>query len=190
VARRDAAAGSARGGEVIPALRPDRARLITGAGSLAALGAVAAYAAFGGSAFAGLGDIAGGAGGLVLVIGIVFRLPIAIPWAVVLAAVDYAVGRTRHSTVDGWAAAVGGALLLSAELAWWSIDHDRRVVWERRLVVRRSAAIATLVTVSVLVGFVLVGAAAISAGAGLLLTAVGVAAAVAAVGTILRLARA
>jgi hypothetical protein len=136
-----------------------------------------------------LGDAAGAAAGLALLAGLVFRLPVFIPWAVALIATDYVVGRAHTSSVDGFAAVVGGTLLLAAELAAWSIDHDRRVRWERRLVARHAATIAVLVAVSLLVGFILVATAAISTGAGLLLTAVGVAAAVAAVGTIARLVR-
>jgi hypothetical protein len=125
----------------------------------------------------------------VLLAGLVLRFPLAIPWAIAFAAADYVTGRAEHAAVDGWAAAVGAALLLSAELATWSIDHDRRIPTERQLVARRAAIVASLVVVSFLVAFVLVGAAAVSASSDLLLTTVGVAAAVAAVGVILRLAR-
>ena len=124
-----------------------------------------------------------------LLAGLVFRFPLAIPWAVVLSVTDYMTGRAHGHRVDGWAPAIGGALLLAAELAAWSIDHDRRLVSELSVVVRRAATVATLVAVAVLVGFVLVGASGVSGGTDLVVTAVGVAAAVAAVGVVQRLVR-
>ncbi|HEX7097179.1 MAG TPA: hypothetical protein VF183_14940, partial [Acidimicrobiales bacterium] len=89
----------------------------------------------------------------------------------------------------GWAAVVGGALLLAAELAAWSLAGDRRIHEERPVVIRQSLTVVALVVSATLVSFVLVGAAAVSATAGLLLTAVGVVAAVCAVAVILRLVR-
>lgn len=115
------------------------------------------------------------------------RLPVAVPWAVLFAGAGYVVARAQHSVVDGWAAVVGAALLLAAELAAWSIASDRRIHEERELVLRRSLTIAALVVTAGVVSFVLVGAAAVSAAAGLLLTAIGVAAAVASVAVVLRL---
>jgi hypothetical protein len=108
---------------------------------------------------------------------------------VFLVGAGYLVGRERHSVADGWAAIVGAALLLAAELAFWSVDHDARIHEDRALVVRQSLVLGGLVAASALIGFVLVGAASISASTGLLLTAVGVAAAVASVGVVLRLLR-
>jgi len=119
----------------------------------------------------------------------VLRFPLAIPWAIGLSAAGYVVGREQHPTVDGWSPAIGAGLLLAAELAAWSIDHDRRIVSERALVLRDAARLAVLVAAAGLLGFVLVGAAAVSSAAGLLLTAIGVVAAVSAVGVILRLAQ-
>jgi len=112
-----------------------------------------------------------------------------VPWAIGFAGVGYVVGREHHRVVDGWAAVGGAALLLSAELAAWSIAHDRRIREERPVVVRQAVTLALLVAGSALVSFVLVGAAAVSASAGLALTAVGVAAAVGAVSVVLRLLR-
>lgn len=116
-------------------------------------------------------------------------MPLAIPWALLFAAAGYVVEREHHAAADGWAAAVGAALLLTAELAAWSVAHDRRIRSERALVVRRAGLLATLVAASGLVGFVLVGAAAVSGSAGLVVVGLGVAAAIAATGVILRLAR-
>ncbi len=102
----------------------------------------------------------------------------------------YLVGREGSSIVDGGAAIVGAVLLLAAELASWSIEHDTRIHTEPRLVTRRAATVALLVTGALLVNFLLLGAAAVSASAGLVLAVAGVAAAVAAVAIVLRMVRA
>ncbi len=153
------------------------------------LAAVAAYAFSGGDAVASAGGAVAGVGTLVLAAGVLVRFPVAVPWAVLLAGAGYVVARAHHSIVDGWAAVVGAALLLAAELAAWSIGTDRRIHEERALVLRQALTIAALVLTGGVVSFVLVGASAVSATAGLLLTGIGVAAAVGAVAVVLRLVR-
>jgi hypothetical protein len=154
-----------------------------------ALAGVTAYAFSGGDTVASAGGAVAGVGVVALVAGVVLRLPFAIPWAVLLAGSGYVVARVHHSVADGWAAVVGAALLLAAELAIWSIASDARIHEERAVVVRQSSTVAALVIGAALVSFLLVGAAAVSATAGLLLTGLGVAAAVGAVTVILRLVR-
>jgi hypothetical protein len=154
-----------------------------------ALAAVTAYAFSGGDTVASAGGAVAGVGTVALAAGLLLRFPVAIPWAVMLAGSGYVLARTHHSVVDGWAAVVGGALLLAAELAAWSLAGDRRIHEERPVVIRQSLTVVALVVSATLVSFVLVGAAAVSATAGLLLTAVGVVAAVCAVAVILRLVR-
>lgn len=153
------------------------------------LAGVTGYAFSGGDTVASAGGALAGLGTLALTLGLLLRFPAAVPWAVLFAGAGYVVARAHDSVVDGWAAVVGAALLLAAELAAWSIASDRRIREERALVLRQSLTIAGLVLAAGLVSFVLVGAAAVSATAGLLLTAIGVAAAVAAVGVVLRLVR-
>jgi hypothetical protein len=101
----------------------------------------------------------------------------------------YVLARAGNSVVDGWAAAIGVLLLLAAELASWSIEHDARIAAERSLVIRRCATLTMLVAAALLVNFMLLATAGISASSGVLLAAVGVAAAVAAVAVVLRLLR-
>jgi len=120
----------------------------------------------------------------------VLRWPSTVAWAVLAAGVAYVVGREGRPLVDGWAAVVGAALLVAAELASWSIEHDARIRTQRTLVLRRAATLSALVLAALVVDFLLLGTAAIAASAGVLLAAVGVAAAVAAVATVLRLVRA
>jgi hypothetical protein len=127
---------------------------------------------------------------LVLVFGLARRRPVAIPWSVLLTAAAYLIGREGNPVVDGGAAIVGALLLLSAELATWSIGDDARIETERRLVLWRAGVIGALVIGALLVDFVLLGAAAVSASAGVVVAAAGVVAAVAAVAIVLRLVRA
>lgn len=132
-----------------------------------------------------------GAVGLgLLALGLVLRWPTTIPWSVLLVGGGYLLSRAGNSVVDGWAAAIGVLLLLAAELASWSIEHDARIAAERSLVLRRIATLIALVAAALLVNFLLLATAGISASSGVLLAAVGVAAAVAAVAVVLRLLRA
>jgi hypothetical protein len=153
------------------------------------LAGVTSYALSGADTVGFAGGAVAGVGAVALVAGIVLRFPFAIPWAVLLAGSGYVVARVHHSVADGWAALVGAALLLAAELAAWSIASDGRIREERAVVFRQSAAVAALVAGAALVSFLLVGAAAVSATAGLVLTGLGVAASVGAVAVILRLVR-
>ena len=127
---------------------------------------------------------------VVLLAGLLRRRSLAIPWSVLLTAAAYVIGREGSSVVDGGAAIVGALLLLSAELATWSIEHDARIEPEPRLVAWRAGVIGALVTSALLVNFLLLGAAAVSASTGLVVAAAGVVAAVAAVAIVLRLLRA
>jgi hypothetical protein len=129
------------------------------------------------------------AGLAALVAGIVLRRPAAVPWAVVVLGIAYVLARAGHTTVDGWSAAVGTALLLAAELATWSIDHDPRIHEEAAVLRRRIGILAALAAAALLLDVLLVASAAVAAPAGLLLAAAGVAAAVAAVALVLRLVR-
>jgi hypothetical protein len=108
---------------------------------------------------------------------------------VVFAGGGYLLAREGSGAVDGWAALIGVLLLLAAELASWSIEHDRRIEAEPSLVLRRSATMAGLVAAALLVNFMLLGTAGLSAPAGILLATAGVAAAVAAVAIVVRLLR-
>jgi archaellum biogenesis protein FlaJ (TadC family) len=127
---------------------------------------------------------------VLLALGLVLRWPMTIPWAVLLVGGGYLVAREGNAAVDGWAAVIGVLLLLSAELASWSMEHDGRIKSERALVLRRALTLGVLVAAALLVNFLLLATAGVSASAGVLLAAVGVAAAVGAVAVVLRLLRA
>lgn len=126
---------------------------------------------------------------MVLLLGLALRRPTAIPWAVLLTAAAYVVGREGSGAVDGGAAVVGALLLLSAELASWSIEHDARIAAEPRLTVHRTLVTGALVASALLIGFMLLGTAAVTTSAGLVVAVAGVAAAVSSVAIVLRLVR-
>src|SRR5205085_2396302 len=174
-------------GAGIQALRPARARLITGVGALLTLGGACLYAAATAGRFAPVAIVSGSLAVALLALGIVLRWPSMIPWTIVLAGAGYLAAREGKSLVDGWAAVEGVTLLLAAELASWSIEHDERIRSEPALALRRTATLAALCVGALLVNVMLLGTAGVAASAGVLVAAVGVAAAVTAVGVVLRL---
>lgn len=131
----------------------------------------------------------GGLGVGLLAVAIALRWPTVVPTAIFVTGGGYIAGRADRHVVDGWAAVVGVLLLLAAELALWSIDHDTRIHTERALTARRITTLAVLAGAALLMNFLLLGTAAISASASVLLAAVGVAAAVGALVVVLRLTR-
>ena len=112
------------------------------------------------------------------------------PWGIAAAAAGYVTTRSGRHVVDGWAAVVGAALLLAAELAFWSAGEDARIHVERAVVLRRAAATGALVLTALLAGFLLLAAAAVSSASGVAVATAGVAAAIGAVALALRLLRA
>jgi hypothetical protein len=156
---------------------------------VAALGSTIVYIAAAGGKLANVGAAVAAAGLGLLVVGLVLRWPTTIPWSVLLVGGGYLLARAGNSVVDGWAAAIGVLLLLAAELASWSIDHDARIAAEAALVRRRIATLGALVMAALLINFMLLAAAGVSAASGVVLAAVGVAAAVTAVAVVLRLLR-
>jgi hypothetical protein len=190
MAHRHPVASGPRGGERIPPKRASRARLITAAGAFAALAIAGLYAvahasgrteAVGPLAVAGCG---------VLLLGLALRRATAIPWAVLLTAAGYVTGREGSGGVDGGAAIVGALLLLAAELASWSVDDDRRIAMEPALTAHRVLVTAGVVASGLLIGFLLLGTAAVTTSTGLVVAVAGVAAAVTSVAIVLRLVRA
>lgn len=156
---------------------------------MTALGGSVGYVAASGGRLATAGAAVGCAALALLLLGLAMRWPATIPWSVLLAGGGYLLAREGNPVVDGWAAAVGVLLLLAAELASWSIEHDARIAAEASFVLRRVVTLALLVAAALLVNFMLLATAGVSASSGVLLAAVGVAAAVAAVAVVLRLLR-
>jgi hypothetical protein len=130
-----------------------------------------------------------GVGIALLVLAILVRGQALIPWSVLAIAVGYLIGRVPHSTVDSWSAAVGVLLLVAAELAAWSIEHDARFHAEGPVVLRRTVTLASLALAAAVLDVAALGASGLSGGTGVIVAALGVAAAVGAIGLIARLAR-
>jgi hypothetical protein len=145
--------------------------------------AVAAYGAVhaGRSGIAVLG--AGVAGVALLAGGIASASAAPLPAGVFLLGVEYAVALlVRGGEVDALAPVAASCLFATAELAYLAVEREARS-YERALVVRRLTTIGVATLVAGGVGGVVVTASDVSLGGGVLLEAVGVASAVAAVGT-------
>ncbi len=163
--------------------------MITGLLALVALGSTVGYATATGGRLAPVSLGVGALGGGLLAVALALRWPTLVPTAIFVTAGGYVAGRAGKDVVDGWAAVVGVLLLLAAELALWSIEHDTRIHTERSLTVRRITTLAILAAAALLMNFLLLGTAAISASASVLLAAAGVLAAVGALVVVLRLTR-
>jgi hypothetical protein len=151
------------------------------------MGAAGGLAASGGGRLVAISQGGAAAAMVVLLVALVFRFQSAAPWGVGILAGTYLAGRTGHATVDGRAAIVGVLLLLSVELASWSVDVDARIKAERALIVRRTATLLGLCLVALVANFMLLATSAVSASSGAALATVGTAAAVAAVAIVVRL---
>jgi hypothetical protein len=92
--------------------------------------------------------------------------------------------------LDGAAPLVGCALLLVAELAYWSVELAGAGRQERPVLLRRLAALLGLAAAALVLGSAVLAAAALPLGGGLAWDVVGVAAAAAALALIARLAAA
>jgi hypothetical protein len=119
-----------------------------------------------------------------LALALALRRPGAVPWTVLALGVLYA--STLRGALDGWSIAVAVGLLLAAELAYWSIEDERRLRVERTVTLRRAAGIAGLAGATLAAGFLVLAAAGLRVRTGLPLTAAG---AVAAAGLLLLVAR-
>jgi hypothetical protein len=147
------------------------------------------YSIASGGTYQIVAEVTGGFALVTLALAIVMRWPSLVAWTILAAGVGYLAGRHGNDVVDGWATVIGVLLLLAAELAFWSIDHNARIRSERSLSIRRIVTLAALCGAALFVNFLLLATAAVSASSGVILAAVGVAAAVAAVSMVLRLAR-
>jgi hypothetical protein len=151
---------------------------------------VGAYAVALGGRFGAASELLAAVGAAGLVIGLLLRWSAMVPWAIVALGSAYVIGRSGHETVDGWAAVVGTGLLVTAELASWSIEHDSRIHEERSVQRARMAATTAVAAGALLLDVLVLAAAAVSGASGLLLAVVGVAAAVASVAVVFRLVHA
>jgi hypothetical protein len=118
--------------------------------------------------------------------------PVIVAWALALLGAGYALALAlgpERATVDAAAPLVAGALLVVAELAYWSLELRDPGSWEGALLTRRLAALGALALVSLALGSTVVVATAAELRGGLGLDLVGVAAAVATLAVLAALAR-
>jgi hypothetical protein len=100
-------------------------------------------------------------------------------WALALGGVVYAIALVVHGThVDEAAPLVGAGLLVSGELATWSLDERRPIARARGLLAARAVGVAILALAGLAAAALVVSLSAASAGNGLVWTLFGSAAAV------------
>ncbi|MDX6514060.1 MAG: hypothetical protein QOE36_3564 [Gaiellaceae bacterium] len=125
---------------------------------------------------------------LFLAVGLSGR-PSVVPLALVALGAEYlAAWGASGAGVDGRAPVYGGALLLVAELAYWSLETDAPTVDDPAVRTRRLGSVAALAGSGAAVGALLVGLSAVRIGSGIGTDALGVAAAAAAFVAIVALA--
>jgi hypothetical protein len=125
---------------------------------------------------------------LLLALGVLAALPSLIPWPIVLLAGEYA-WSLGGGGVHMLSPLVAGALLVIAELAYWSLELRSRTHDAVRLIERRAGLIAALGIGAVAVGGLVLAATSVPLGTGITPDLVGVAAAVGALAVVATLAR-
>ncbi len=129
-------------------------------------------------------------GGVLLAFVLVRRHDDLLGWALALGAVAYTVALVVHgSQVDEAAPLVGAGLLLSGELATWSLDEQWPIAAEHGLAGARAAALAGLVLGGLAAATLVVALAAAPVGGGLTWTVFGAVAAVLVLALAARLSR-
>jgi hypothetical protein len=157
-------------------------------GAAAGAAGLAAYAAVVADRLGGLLVLIGAVGVAVLVAALVRRLPALVAPALALLGAEYAcLFLVRGDTLDARAPLYGAAFLVVAELSFAALEL-RAGTPEPGLVPRRVAVLVAAAAGGVLVGMVVLAAAATPLDGGLALEAVGVAAAVALVAALGRTA--
>jgi hypothetical protein len=164
--------------------------VILGALAILAYAGVNAYAATREAAVAPVVLTIGALGVLLLLFMLVRRVTELLGWTIVLGGLAYAIAFLAHGThVDEVAPLVGAGLLLSSELATWSVDARWPVAADRAVVVSRAIAVCGLCLAGLAAGALVVGLTAAPVGGGVAWTALGAAAAVLVVAVAARLAR-
>jgi hypothetical protein len=180
----------ARGGEAVQALRDNRARVVTGAAALAAAGALALWAVAAADTWEAACTAAAAFGVAALAVGLVFGVAVPVGIGIGAVGVAYAIAIAWTDELAPGAVVFGPALLVAAELAYWSLEHRVRISDERPLVARRVTTLGFVVVMSLAVGVLAVGTTAVPVREGVLVLAAGAAAAVAVVALVGALARA
>ena len=168
-------------------VRTRRARLAASAFAAVVAAGVAAWIASGAGSWGWALAVPGALAFLL----VVARGPGAAAWAPALLGAEYgaAVVIAGHARVDGRAAAVAPALVLVAELVSWARELDPEVPHERGILRRRALRVALTTLGAAAIASVVLMLAAAPLDLGLAGDALGVAAAVAALGLVAALGR-
>jgi hypothetical protein len=132
--------------------------------------------------------LVGAGAAFLLAVSLAAALPSLIPWPLVMLAAEYAWGVGRGE-IDQWSPLVAAALLVVAELSYWSLELRSRTEDADRLTERRAGLIATLGIGAVALGGLVLAATSVQLGTGIAADLVGVAAAVGALAVVATLAR-
>jgi hypothetical protein len=178
-----------RGGEGISALRPNRARVAKSLLALLVLAGTAASIAARSDRLVALVDALGSAAVLALFAGLVVCWKAILPWALVLCGAEYAAFLLLDQrAIDSYAPFYAVAFLVIAELSYWALEPET-IAAEPGLLGRRASLIAAAALAGGGVGAMILTVSEFAIHGGLLLEAVGVAASIAVVFLLARLAR-
>jgi hypothetical protein len=131
----------------------------------------------------------GGAAIFVLAVGLVLGRPFAVPWAVAGLGAEYAVS-LGDGGLDRRVPLYAVALLVTAELSYWSLQLRGAAPDEPGITQRRLIGLMLAATVALLVGTVLVAFANVPVGGGLAIEGIGIVAAIGALVLLLGASRA
>jgi hypothetical protein len=130
----------------------------------------------------------GGAAVFLLVVGLVLGRTAAVPWAVAGLGVAYA-ATLGGEDLDGRVPLYAAGLLLTAELAYWSLELRKGAPDEPGMAVRRLIGLLVAAVVALVAGSLLVAVAHVPLRGGLVVEAIGVAAAIGALALLALAAR-
>jgi hypothetical protein len=130
----------------------------------------------------------GGAAVFLLVVGLVLGRTAAVPWAVAGLGVAYAATLSGED-LDGRVPLYAAGLLLTAELAYWSLELRKGAPDEPGMALRRLIGLLVAAVVALVAGSLLIAVAHVPLRGGLVVEAVGVAAAIGALAMLALAAR-